>query len=45
MMKQTIVPLGVEIPDEFTCPLSLGLMTDPVYTCDGFVYDRPQIEL
>ena len=28
------------IPDSFVCPLSGGVMADPVATVDGLVYDR-----
>ena len=32
-----------EHPDAFTCPITLELMTDPVYTADGHTYDRTSI--
>lgn len=32
------------IPDEFRCPLSLELMTDPVVAVDGQTYERADIE-
>lgn len=36
--------LGVgEHPDAFTCPITLELMDDPVYTADGHTYDRTSI--
>ena len=44
-MKKKTPILDVEIPDGYICPLSLEPMLDPVYTCDGFVYERAQIEL
>lgn len=32
-----------EPPADLVCPLSLGLMTDPVVASDGFTYDRAAI--
>jgi hypothetical protein len=33
-----------EIPEEFCCPISLVLMTDPVLCSDGRTYEREEIE-
>ena len=33
------------IPDEFICPISLEIMTDPVICSDGFTYERSSIGL
>lgn len=33
-----------EIPIEFICCISQDIMTDPVKTSDGFIYDRKSIE-
>lgn len=33
----------MEPPDELMCPISLELMTDPVSTVDGHVYERSEI--
>jgi len=32
------------IPPEFLCPVSQEIMEDPVKTCDGFTFDRKNIE-
>lgn len=32
-----------EHPDAFCCPITLELMSDPVYTADGHTYDRGSI--
>jgi len=32
------------IPSHFICPISQSLMSDPVLTCDGQMYDRKSIE-
>jgi hypothetical protein len=32
-----------EVPDEFCCPITLGLMEDPVTAADGKTYERPAI--
>lgn len=34
---------GVTIPNEFLCPISLGLMDDPVIAQDGATYEREDI--
>jgi hypothetical protein len=34
---------GVSIPNEFLCPISLGLMDDPVMAQDGATYEREDI--
>lgn len=31
-------------PDDFRCPISLELMSDPVILCTGQTYDRPSIQ-
>jgi len=33
-----------DVPDEFKCPISLSVMTEPVLCSDGFYYDRECIE-
>ena len=33
-----------EVPREFYCPISNDVMQDPVYTVDGFTYERKEIE-
>ncbi|XP_031573576.1 WD repeat, SAM and U-box domain-containing protein 1-like isoform X2 [Actinia tenebrosa] len=33
------------IPDEYLCPISREVMTDPVIAADGYSYDRNAIEL
>ena len=33
-----------DLPDEFVCPITLTLMTDPVITSDGQTYERKAIE-
>ncbi|PVH87391.1 hypothetical protein DL98DRAFT_448903 [Cadophora sp. DSE1049] len=32
------------VPHEFACPISRDVMEDPVFTCDGFTFDRNAIE-
>ena len=32
-----------EVPDEFVCPITTEIMTDPVSTLDGFTYERAAI--
>ena len=36
-------PAGVHIPDEFKCPISMELMSDPVTCVDGHSYERAAI--
>ena len=31
-------------PPEFLCPITMEVMTDPVFAADGHVYDRASIE-
>ncbi|KAM4609161.1 WD repeat, SAM and U-box domain-containing protein 1 [Polymixia lowei] len=35
---------GSEAPDEFLCPITRELMTDPVIAADGYSYEREAIE-
>lgn len=39
-----IVPRGFKIRDEFICPITRELITDPVIAADGHTYDRAAIE-
>lgn len=39
-----IVPRGCKIRDEFVCPITRELITDPVIAADGHTYDRAAIE-
>ena len=32
-----------EVPDDFICPITSEIMTDPVSTSDGFTYERAAI--
>ena len=32
-----------EVPDDFVCPITTEIMTDPVSTSDGFTYERAAI--
>ena len=32
-----------EVPDDFICPITAEIMTDPVCTSDGFTYERAAI--
>ena len=39
-------PVGGErkrVPDEYICPITTEIMTDPVTTLDGFTYERAAI--
>merc|ERR1711871_1351969 len=36
-------PGGVHVPDEFKCPISMELMSDPVTCVDGHSYERAAI--
>ena len=31
------------MPDEYICPITAEIMTDPVSTLDGFIYERAAI--
>ena len=33
----------VEVPDDYICPITAEIMTDPVSTMDGFTYERTAI--
>lgn len=33
----------MDIPEEYICPISYGIMTDPVSTSDGQSYNRPEL--
>jgi hypothetical protein len=35
--------VGIDDPDEFTCPITLDIMTDPVMCSDGHTYERSAI--
>ena len=34
---------AVEVPDDYICPITAEIMTDPVSTADGFTYEREAI--
>ena len=34
---------ATQVPDEFICPITAEIMTDPVSTSDGFTYERAAI--
>ena len=34
---------AAEVPDEYICPITSEIMTDPVSTSDGFTYERAAI--
>ena len=34
---------AAEVPDDFICPITTEIMTDPVTTQDGFTYEREAI--
>jgi hypothetical protein len=34
---------AVEVPDDYICPITAEIMTDPVSTLDGFTYEREAI--
>ena len=34
---------AAEVPDDFICPITSEIMTDPVTTEDGFTYERAAI--
>merc|ERR1740123_2497459 len=38
-----IASSSVNVPRSFCCPILQEIMTDPVQTCDGFVYERAAI--
>ena len=33
-----------DVPNEFLCPITEEIFTDPVMTCDGHTYERKAIE-
>ena len=35
--------MAAEVPDDFICPITAEIMTDPVSTLDGFTYERAAI--
>jgi hypothetical protein len=34
---------AAEVPDDYVCPITAEIMTDPVSTLDGFTYERAAI--
>jgi len=36
--------LGVAVPPEYMCPITMEIMTDPVILTDGHVYEKRAIE-
>ena len=34
---------AAEVPDDYICPITAEIMTDPVSTMDGFTYEREAI--
>ncbi|CAM8888313.1 unnamed protein product [Rhodiola kirilowii] len=42
--SQEIRPETVSVPEEFQCPLSKGIMMDPVVVSSGQTYDRASIQ-
>ncbi len=42
-LEEMIQPQDQEIPDEFICPITLEVMTDPVFS-EGHTYERSAIE-
>ena len=34
---------ATEVPDDYICPITAEIMTDPVTTADGFTYEREAI--
>ena len=34
---------AAEVPDDYVCPITAEIMTDPVCTLDGFTYERTAI--
>ena len=34
---------AAEVPDDYVCPITAEIMTDPVSTLDGFTYERTAI--
>ena len=34
---------AAEVPNDFICPITAEIMTDPVTTVDGFTYERAAI--
>ena len=39
----TYAGAAAEVPDDFICPITAEIMTDPVSTSDGFTYERAAI--
>ena len=44
MQLTTFVKMSNSIPDEYKCPITLDVMTDPVIGPDGHTYERSAIE-
>ena len=34
---------AMEVPDDYMCPITTEIMTEPVTTVDGFTYERTAI--
>ena len=34
---------AMEVPDDYVCPITTEIMTEPVTTVDGFTYERTAI--
>ena len=43
-MRSPVAASSPEPPDEFVCPITIELMTDPVLATDGHTYERSAIE-
>lgn len=42
--RQSLGVRAPPVPPEFLCPISREMMVDPVCTCDGFTYERAEIQ-
>ncbi|XP_078408356.1 WD repeat, SAM and U-box domain-containing protein 1 isoform X2 [Cetorhinus maximus] len=43
-LKAKLESICIGVPDEFLCPISREIMTDPVIASDGYSYEREAIE-
>jgi hypothetical protein len=42
-VRREVQSIQLEVPDEYTCPIGMDIMLDPVVCADGFSYERTNI--
>lgn len=43
-LREKLEAQGISIPEEYICPITMDIMTDPVILSDGHVYEKSAIE-